>query len=155
VFLDEPTAGMDPHARVRTWEIVRELRDDGVTVLLTTHGMDEAERLCDRVAIMDAGRLALLGAPTDLGAQSAHRDLRFRARPDLPVDDLALALGLSAGVVVEEQPGDYRVDAPPTPGLVADLAAWLRDRDVLLEHLQGPRRSLEEVFLRLTAEDRV
>jgi ABC-2 type transport system ATP-binding protein len=154
VFLDEPTAGMDPHARQRTWEIVRELADDGVTVLLTTHGMDEAERLCDRVAIIDAGRLVALGAPDDLGSRADHPDVRFRARPGLPVDELAAALALRVGGVVEERTGEYRIDAPPSPELVADLAVWLRDRATLLEHLQGGRRSLEEVFLRLTTEDR-
>jgi ABC-2 type transport system ATP-binding protein len=154
VFLDEPTAGMDPHARQRSWEIVRELADDGVTVLLTTHGMDEAERLCDRVAIIDGGRLVALGAPDDLGSRADHPDVRFRARPGLPVDELAAALALRVGGVVEERTGEYRIDAPPTPELVADVAVWLRDRGVLLEHLQGGRRSLEEVFLRLTTEDR-
>jgi ABC-2 type transport system ATP-binding protein len=154
VFLDEPTAGMDPHARVRTWEIVRELADDGVTVLLTTHGMDEAEKLCDRVAIIDGGRLVALGAPDELGSRADHPDVRFRAAPGLPVDDLAAALHLRVGGVAEERTGEYRIDAPPSPELVADLAVWLRDRDTLLEHLQGGRRSLEEVFLRLTTEDR-
>ena len=65
VFLDEPTAGMDPHARATTWRLVRELRDHGVTVVLTTHGMDEAEQLCDRVAIVDHGRLVACGTPSD------------------------------------------------------------------------------------------
>jgi ABC-2 type transport system ATP-binding protein len=155
LFLDEPTAGMDPHARQRTWDIVRELRGDGVTVLLTTHGMDEAERLCDRVAIMDAGRIVALDDPAELGARHDHPDVRFRARPELDVDALAAALGLRHGEVAEETPGAYRVAAPPTPPLVAALATWMAGRDVLIERLEGGRRSLEEVFLRLTTEERV
>ena len=66
LFLDEPTAGMDPHARATTWRLVRDLRDANVTVVLTTHAMDEAEQLCDRVAIIDQGRLVACGAPADL-----------------------------------------------------------------------------------------
>ncbi|MFN8136121.1 MAG: ABC transporter ATP-binding protein [Propionicimonas sp.] len=66
VFVDEPTAGMDPHARRATWELLRELRDDGVTVVLTTHHMDEAERLADRIHILDRGRLVGSGTPAEL-----------------------------------------------------------------------------------------
>ena len=80
VFLDEPTAGMDPHARATTWELVRDLRDRGVTVLLTTHAMDEAETLCDRVAIITGGRLAALGSPAEL-TRHAVAATRSRSRP--------------------------------------------------------------------------
>src|SRR3954447_5094743 len=85
VFLDEPTAGMDPQARRATWEIVRSLKRDGVTVLLTTHFMEEAEQLADRVAIVDGGKLGALDAPAALGqAAGPPRELLFRPPPGRP-----------------------------------------------------------------------
>ena len=79
LFLDEPTAGMDPHARATTWQLVRDLRDRGVTVLLTTHAMDEAEHLCDRVAIIAGGKLAALGTPAELTRYAAADEIWFAA----------------------------------------------------------------------------
>src|SRR5688572_30534071 len=90
VFLDEPTAGMDPQARRSTWEIVRTLKRAGVTVMLTTHFMEEAEHLADRVAIVDGGRLVALDAPAALGqAGGPPHELRFRAPAGLPLDILS------------------------------------------------------------------
>jgi ABC-2 type transport system ATP-binding protein len=150
VFLDEPTAGMDPHARATTWQLVRDLRNRGVTVLLTTHAMDEAEHLCDRLAIIDHGRLVALGTPTELTAHGGGGETRFSAAPGLDRAAIAVALGLAPAAVCEERPGDYVVRATATPDLVADLAGWLRDRGVVLGELRTGRRTLEEVFLRLT-----
>src|SRR5205823_7452368 len=79
VFLDEPTAGMDPHARLTTWEVVVGLKERGSTVILTTHAMDEAERLCDRVAIIDGGHLVALGTPGDLTRSAGGGETRFTA----------------------------------------------------------------------------
>jgi ABC-2 type transport system ATP-binding protein len=152
VFLDEPTAGMDPHARATTWDLVRGLRDDGVTVVLTTHGMDEAEQLCDRLAIVDHGRLVALGTPTELTSAAAGDETRFSCAPGLDVAALAISLGLAPGAVLESRAGEYSVAAEATPELVADLAIWLRDAGIRLGELQAGRRSLEEVFLRLTRE---
>src|SRR5262245_11029206 len=152
VFLDEPTAGMDPHARATTWRLVRGLRDRGVTVLLTTHAMDEAEHLCDRVAIVTGGRLAALGTPTELTRHAASDEIWFAAVPGLDCAALARALGLAPPIVVEERPGEYLVRAGATPTRIADLACFLRDRNVTLAALQAGRRSLEEVFLQITAE---
>jgi ABC-2 type transport system ATP-binding protein len=149
VFLDEPTAGMDPHARVTTWEVIRSLREGGATVLLTTHAMDEAERLCDRVAIIDHGRLVAVGSPSEL-TRGAGEETRFSARPGLDVADLAAALGLAPATVVESPPGEYVIRVSASPELVAALAAWLRDRGVPLGELRTGRRTLEEVFLALT-----
>jgi len=152
VFLDEPTAGMDPHARAGTWDLVRDLKTAGVTVLLTTHAMDEAEHLCDRVAIVDHGRLVACGSPAELTTSALADETAFSAAPDLPTDELERGLGLAPGAVKEPRPGEYVVAAAASPALVADLAIWLRDRDVPLGELRGGRRSLEEVFLRLTRE---
>jgi ABC-2 type transport system ATP-binding protein len=152
VFLDEPTAGMDPHARATTWNLVRDLRERGVTVLLTTHAMDEAETLCDRVAIITGGRLAALGSPEDLTRHQTGGEISFAADAGLDVDVLAKALNLDKGAATEVRPGEYVVRAPVTPTRVADLACFLRDRDSTLTSLQTGRRSLEDVFLQITSE---
>jgi ABC-2 type transport system ATP-binding protein len=152
VFLDEPTAGMDPHARITTWELVRALRDDGRTVVLTTHLMDEAEALCDRIAIVNRGRVAALGTPAELTHRTETADVWFSAEPGLPTHELAAALGLPPDAVAVDRADEYVIRAPATPELVADLAIWLRDRGVVLGALQASRRSLEEVFLQITAE---
>jgi ABC-2 type transport system ATP-binding protein len=154
VFLDEPTAGMDPHARATTWAMIRELRDRGTTVVLTTHAMDEAEHLCDRVGIIDHGRLVALDSPADLTTRAASDETTFAAVPALDIEALALALGLAPGAVREVRPGEYLVDAAATPVLVAALTGWLCERDVLVTELRAGRRSLEDVFLRLTSEGR-
>jgi ABC-2 type transport system ATP-binding protein len=154
VFLDEPTAGMDPHARATTWALIRELRDGGVTVVLTTHAMDEAEQLCDRVAIIDHGRVVACDTPTALTTDAAADETSFSAAPGLDVAALARDLRVAPGAVREIRPGDYLVETAATPELIATLSAWLRDRGVLLNELRAGRRSLEDVFLRLTSEGR-
>jgi ABC-2 type transport system ATP-binding protein len=153
VFLDEPTAGMDPHARATTWALVRDLRDRGVTVLLTTHAMDEAEHLCDRVAIVTGGRLAAMGSPAELTRHAVSDEMWFAAVPGLDTVALAKAIDVDAADVVEDRAGEYVIRAPGTPARIAELACHLRDLDVTLGALQAGRRSLEEVFLQITAED--
>jgi ABC-2 type transport system ATP-binding protein len=152
VFLDEPTAGMDPHARATTWQLVRDLRNRGVTVLLTTHAMDEAEQLCDRVAIITGGKLAALGSPAELTQHAVSDEIWFAAAPGLDAAAIGRALGLDDGEVVEDRPGEYVIRAAGTPERIADLACFLRDARVTLAALQAGRRSLEEVFLQITAE---
>jgi ABC-2 type transport system ATP-binding protein len=154
VFLDEPTAGMDPHARSTTWTMIRELRDRGTTVVLTTHAMDEAEQLCDRVGIIDRGRLVACDTPKELTTHAAAEETTFTTVTGLPVDALGARLGLPTGSVQEVRPGDYQVDAPATPELLAAITAWLAGQDALLSELRAGRRSLEDVFLRLTGEGR-
>ncbi len=152
VFLDEPTAGMDPHARATTWQLVRDLRDRGVTVLLTTHAMDEAEQLCDRVAIITGGKLAALGTPAELTQHAVSDEIWFAAAPGLDTTAIGRALGLDDGEVVEDRAGEYVIRAAGTPERIAELACFLRDERVTLAALQAGRRSLEEVFLQITAE---
>ena len=154
VFLDEPTAGLDPRARATTWELVGELRSQGATVVLTTHAMDEAEQLCDRLAIIDHGRMVGYGTPGELAAAHTVEETRFSAPPDLDRAALAAVLGLDAAEVRELRPGEYVLDVTATPELIAALAAWLRDRHITLGELHAGRGSLEDVFLRLTSEDR-
>jgi ABC-2 type transport system ATP-binding protein len=151
VFLDEPTAGMDPHARATTWSLVRELRDSGVTVVLTTHAMDEAEQLCDRVGIVDHGRLVACGSPRELVQGASDERTRFAAAPGLDRVAMATALGVAAGVVAEVREGEYVVDGALSPAMVAQLTAWLAAQDVALRELRAGAPSLEELFLRLTS----
>jgi ABC-2 type transport system ATP-binding protein len=150
VFLDEPTAGMDPQARRATWEIVRDLRARGTTVVLTTHLIDEAERLSDRVAIIDRGRLVALGSPGELtsGASSEQVVLSVAAR----LDPMELAALPAARDAREVRPGEYvlRTDAPAD--LLVELATWLRARSILPRELRVGHGTLEDVFLRLTGE---
>jgi ABC-2 type transport system ATP-binding protein len=154
VFLDEPTAGMDPHARATTWTMIRELRDHGTTVVLTTHAMDEAEHLCDRVGIIDHGRLVACDTPKELTAHAAGEETTFSTITGLPVDALGARLGLAVGSVRELRPGDYLVATAATPELLAEITAWLAEQGALLSELRAGRRSLEDVVLRLTGEGR-
>jgi ABC-2 type transport system ATP-binding protein len=152
VFLDEPTAGMDPHARATTWTLIRELRDRGATILLTTHAMQEAEELCDRVGIVHRGRLVAYGTPADL-TTSAAADVRFVATSGLDLEKLARAVDVPVDLLHESKPGEYVLDVAPTPAIVAAITTWLHDQDVLVRELRAGRGSLEDVFLRLTAEE--
>jgi len=151
VFLDEPTAGMDPRARADTWELVRELRAGGTTVVLTTHYMDEAEQLCGRLAILDHGRIVAGGTPAEVTADAVEPCTRFTAHG--AIDAAALSARLGRPVTPDgARVGEYSVGGTPTPELVADLTAWLRDAGVQVVELRTGSASLEEVFLRLTQE---
>jgi ABC-2 type transport system ATP-binding protein len=141
VFLDEPTAGLDPQARHATWELVEALRRDGVTVVLTTHLLDEAARLADLVVVIDGGRAVAVGTVAELTKDGD--ELRFRADPGLDLTGLDAAR--------EESPGHYVVAGPVDPTLVAAVTAWCARRGVLVEDLRT--RSLEDVFLELTGKD--
>ena len=148
LFLDEPTAGMDPQARRATWDIVADLAAAGVTVVLTTHYLQEAERLADRVVVLDAGTVVAQGTPTELVA-NAGRGLRFTAPAGLDVASLSAQLP-AGNMVREAEPGHYLVDGVPEPSLVAALAGWCSGNDVLIADLSTGSASLEEVFLELT-----
>jgi ABC-2 type transport system ATP-binding protein len=148
VFLDEPTAGLDPQARRTTWDHVRHLQGRGTTIVLTTHLLDEAEELADRVAILDRGRLVAAGTPDEL-THGPSGSVTFSASAGLDVEALAAAVGHP---VAEERPGRYRVDGEATPGLVAAVTAWMADHEVAVGQLNAGKASLEDVFLRLTTE---
>jgi ABC-2 type transport system ATP-binding protein len=149
-FLDEPTAGLDPQARLAVWDLVAQVRDGGTAVVLTTHLMDEAERLADRVVVVDAGRVVAAGTPAELtGARDAAEQVRFGARPRL--DLTALRSALPPGVRAEEQaPGDYLVTGPVDARVLSTVTAWCAAQGVMPEGLAVGRRSLEDVFLDLT-----
>ena len=151
VFMDEPTAGMDPQARLATWEIIRDLKRNGATVLLTTHLMDEAERLADRVAIIDHGRLIALDTPGNLTGTQDANVVRFVAPVGLDKD--ALTALPSANNVQEVRSGSYVIETENVPALLVELTTWFRDNKIILSELRVGHGSLEDLFLRLTGSD--
>ena len=152
VFLDEPTAGMDAHARLLVWELIDALRRDGVTVVLTTHHLREAEELADRLLIIDHGAVVAAGTPEELTRSGAQGQLRFSAPPRL---ELALLIAaLPEGYRVSEVlPGEYLVEGLVDPQLLATVTAWCARLDVLATQLRVEQRSLEDVFLELTGRE--
>jgi ABC-2 type transport system ATP-binding protein len=149
VFLDEPTAGLDVQGRRDTWQLITDLRASGVTVVLTTHAMDEAERLADSVVIINGGRLVAAGSPAELTASGAQSQLTFRARPGLNLDSLLSVVPAEVSAV-ETAPGEYLVRGTIDPRLLAATTAWCADNGVMAEDLRVQQRSLEDVFVELT-----
>lgn len=152
VFLDEPSAGLDPQGRRATWDLVRELRDDGVTAVLTTHHMDEAEELADDVVIVDGGRIVAQGSPEELCRGGAENSLRFTGRPGLDLASLLKALPDNTAAA-ELVPGGYRVTGTVDPQLLATVTSWCAQNGVMPDRISVERRTLEDVFLELTGKE--
>ena len=152
VFLDEPTAGMDAHARVVVWELIDALRRDGVTVVLTTHQLKEAEELADQIVIIDHGSQVAAGTPAELMSAGAEGQLRFTAprRLDLSLLLAALPEGYRAR---ETAPGEYLVEGIVDPQVLATVTAWCARLNILATDLRVDQRSLEDVFLDLTGKE--
>ncbi len=150
VFLDEPTAGVDPEGRLAVRDVVAGLAGRGVCVVLTTHELAEAERMADRVVIVRRGRAVAQGTPAALAAGEGGEGatVSFGAPAGLDVEALGAELG---AVVTEGPPGRYRVAAAASPALTARLAAWLAGRDATLTDLRAGR-SLEEAYLAAVGE---
>ncbi len=151
VFLDEPSAGVDLHGRDLIRSILDELRRDGVAVVVTTHDLDEAQRIADHVVIIDRGRVIVSGRPDELVAAGPSDHLLFGGPPDLDTAELAEELGATVSQVSR---GEYRVDSAPTPSTVAALTAWLARHDLALSDLRAERKRLDDVFRRLIDEGR-
>ena len=153
LFLDEPSAGLDPQSRIAMWEAVRGLREEGITVVLTTHYMEEADELCDRVAIIDHGKILVQDTPTALkgsvGAQKVYElDLREEKNVGVLMEQLRHLPGVSG---VEPTAKGVRVLAQGTEGLLSDV---VREADPYgLRDLEITETSLETVFIRLTGRD--
>ena len=155
LFVDEPTAGMDPQARRDTWALLDELRGDGVTVVLTTHYLEEAERLADQVHIIDRGRLVASGSPFELtrgGGTATIRLVVTKPFPPHAPDSLQRALGPDTEVhVVNEL--SLVVTGPADATTLGKVSAWCEENDVLPESLSLAQRTLEDVFLQMTGRE--
>jgi ABC-2 type transport system ATP-binding protein len=153
LFLDEPSAGLDPQSRIAMWEAVAGLRKEGITVVLTTHYMEEADELCDRVAIIDHGKILVEDSPAALkqsiGAQRLY-DLDLRNQEGIA--PLTASLKQLNGITgVEERPNGLRVFAHGTDGLLAEIVQAANPYG--LRDLAITETSLETVFIRLTGRD--
>ncbi len=148
VFLDEPTSGVDVRGRQVIREIIRELAADGVAVVLCTHELDEAEKVADRVVIVDRGRVVGAGSLAELRSASGGQ-VRFSSDPGIDVRGLGVAIDAD---VVEESAGEYVVASGDDPQLPARITAWLVDHGHGLGDLRAGRQRLEDVFLALTAD---
>lgn len=155
VFVDEPTAGMDPQIRRAVWELLEELRADGVTVVLTTHYLEEAERLADRVHILDRGRLVASGTPLELTRGGTVATIRIVVTQPFPPgapEELVRALGDGTELTVLD-PLSLQLSGPADSTTLATVAAWCASHDVLPESLSLGQRNLEDVFLELTGRE--
>ncbi len=147
VFLDEPTTGLDPQARVSLWDLIERVRAEGTTVVLTTHYMEEAERLCDRVAIVDRGRIVALDAPRALiAAHFQETAITFRLAGAAPAE----LAGLSGVRQVHTENGEVTLYTTDVPATMAALLALVREHGAPLEGLYVRGATLEDVFLKLT-----
>jgi ABC-2 type transport system ATP-binding protein len=150
LFLDEPTTGLDPQSRRQLWELIERFKADGRAILLTTHYMEEAERLCDQVAIVDHGRVIALGTPRELVASlSAEHVVEFATAPGAPVREEALRRvdGVEAAVRRDDT---YRVRVAELHRAVPALLAELHRQGVQLTELRTHSATLEDVFVELT-----
>lgn len=148
IFLDEPTAGMDAQSRHAVWGLVEALKRDGVTVILTTHLMDEAERLADNVVIIDRGSVVASGSPQELTDTGDHPALLIHT--DRPLDLTALSAEAS---LIDDSPLTYRLHSAGDPQIIASVAAEAARQNVLIKELGVHHRTLEDVFLDLTGRE--
>ncbi|MEW1722385.1 ABC transporter ATP-binding protein [Streptomyces sp. NPDC093109] len=145
LFLDEPSTGLDAEGRRDTWELVRELRNEGTTVLLTTHYLEEAESLADRLAIMHQGRIVVTGTPAEVTAARPGR-IRFTLPEEVPAGRLPLSLEAAAdGRRVEIRTRRIQHD-------LGELLRWAEESNVRLEALDARAATLEEAFLDIAAQ---
>jgi ABC-2 type transport system ATP-binding protein len=153
LFLDEPSAGLDPQSRIAMWEAVKGLREEGITVVLTTHYMEEADELCERVAIIDHGKILVEDTPTALkGSVGAQKMYELDLRSQQNVSTLIQQLQQLSGVArVESTPKGVRIFAHGADGLLSDVVREANPYG--LRDLAITETSLETVFIRLTGRD--
>ena len=151
LFLDEPSAGLDPQARLEIHELVLDLRREQRTILMTTHYIEEAEKLCDRVAIVDEGRIIAIGTPREIQEKAlAHSTIEIELAT--PLGDVPMPRWPEAdshrGPAAHEDCGDHR----PAARIVVDLVKWLDEHGVELADIRIKRPTLEDAFIELTGK---
>jgi ABC-2 type transport system ATP-binding protein len=150
LFLDEPTTGLDPQSRRQLWELIERFKAGGRAILLTTHYMEEAERLCDRVAIVDHGRMIALGTPRELVASlSAEHVVEFAIGSSGRLDERAIQ-GVAGVSAAARRDGTWRVRVAELHRTVPALLAELHRQEVQLTELRTHSATLEDVFVELT-----
>ena len=147
-ILDELTTGLDPQARRETWKLIERVRDNGVTILLVTHFMDEAERLCDRLVVIDHGRVVAQGSPRELTRQQgSDRTIRLLLPPGSPTVDLLPLPAVRSVRQVQEE-----LEVTGTTRVLPEVIGALAERDVIPEEVRTLTRSLEDVFVDLVQD---
>lgn len=149
IFLDEPTTGFDPSARRQAWELIANLRTLGKTILLTTHYMDEAQNLADRVAVIAKGQIVAEGTPESIGGRADHEATITFLAAELSWDRLPGEV--RAGL--DEGSGVVTIKTPNPTAVLNRLTGWALEQGVELEALGVERPSLEDIYLQLTEED--
>ncbi len=152
VFLDEPSAGLDPQSRRAVWELIDALRTAGVAVILTTHYLEEAEQLADHVVIVDHGRAIAAGRPQDLVSSAASSALRFTTKAGLDISVLQSRLP-PVSTAAETAPGTYLVTTPRLTDAIEQVSVWCADNGVAPTSINSEQRTLEDVFLDLTGDE--
>lgn len=155
LFLDEPTTGLDPSSRRQLWDIIRSFGEQGRTVLLTTHYMDEAERLCDRVAIVDRGRVIALGTPRELIASLGGEHIIEFTLEDDPARALALAdlQELPATTSVRQEHGEFQLTVTQLHEALPSLLDRIEKLGLTLTGLSTRHASLEDVFVQIAGHE--
>jgi ABC-2 type transport system ATP-binding protein len=152
VFLDEPTAGLDAQSRLAVWDLITALRQDGVSVVLTTHLMDEAEALADHVVIIDHGSVAAQGSVKELTGSTDPR-LSVRTADPLDLDALAARLAPLGATVTAARPDRFAVTGSVAPTVLTAITAEAERQGAMISSLSVDQRSLESVFLDITGRE--
>jgi ABC-2 type transport system ATP-binding protein len=152
LFLDEPSAGLDPQARLEIHELVQDLRREQRTILLTTHYIEEAEKLCDRVAIIDEGRIIALGTPREIQERTlAHSTIEIECAQ--PIAEGTLPVWQDAGTIsLDDRRTRLSVTSERPARTIVDLVKWLDDKGLELADIHIKRPSLEDAFIELTGK---
>lgn len=152
IFLDEPTAGMDAQSRLMVWDLIRALKRDGVTVVLTTHLMDEVEALADRVAIIDHGRLVAHGTPAEVTALAGNKCAELCVEFANPIHGEKFQAAIKEPMSIAEDGLSLQISAC-TPELIAQVAQAACEQDVLITSLHMGKHNLEAAFLDITGRN--
>lgn len=150
LFLDEPTSGLDPQVRLEIHQLIEDLKEQKRTILLTTHYIEEAEKLCDRVAIIDEGKIIAMGTPQEIQAKTLGQSrIEIRCETPIPPGDLPQWSNMVQAQIGEDRKTLVVLSTQPAKTLV-DMVKWIDQQGIQLADLHLKRPSLEDVFIELT-----